>query len=290
MPAVPLVALLSDFGLRDGYVGVMKGAVLGIAPETPLVDLTHAIPPQDVRTAAWVLHTAWRSFPERSVFLCVVDPGVGSARRPIALQVGGRYFVGPDNGLFSYPLTEEGAAAATAATVDGADAMDTRAVILDNPRYFPATPPSTTFHGRDIFAPAAGRLAAGVPFEELGQSLAVSALARLALPQPEWRQRALLAHVVHVDHFGNILTDVKGPWAQAVFTAPAPVLTIAGRRVTARARTFAEGPADALFLYSDSSGHLAIARRNGSAAAALDLPPAAIFAQTLTISGIEPSR
>lgn len=275
MAAIPLVALLSDFGLRDGYPGVMKGVILGIAPGTPLVDLTHEIPPQDVRAAAWVLHTSWRSFPEDSVFLCVVDPGVGSARHPIALQTGGRYFVGPDNGLFSYPLAEE---------------TDARAVILDNPRYFPATPLSMTFHGRDIFAPAAGRLAAGVSFEELGQALAVDALARFPLPQPEWRQNELLAHVVHIDHFGNILTDVKGPWAQAVFTAPAPTLTIAGRRITARARTFAEGPADALFLYSDSSGHLAIARRNGSAAAALELPPADIFAQTLTIGDIEPSR
>ena len=280
MAAVPLVALLSDFGLRDGYSGVMKGVILGIAPRTPLVDLTHEIPPQDVRTAAWVLHTSWRSFPQESVFLCVVDPGVGSARHPIALQVEGRYFVGPDNGLFSYPLAE----------ANSADIADTRAVILDNPRYFPATLPSATFHGRDIFAPAAGHLAAGVPLEELGRALAVDALERFALPQPEWRQNALLAHVVHIDHFGNILTDVKGPWAQAVFNAPAPTLAIAGRRITARARTFAEGPADALFVYKDSSGHLAIARRNGSAAAQLDLAPADMSAQTLTLSDIEPSR
>ena len=283
MATAPLVALLSDFGARDGYVGVMKGVILGIAPHTPLVDLTHEIPPQDVRAAAWVLHISWRSFPEGSVFLCVVDPGVGSARHPIALQTSGRFFVGPDNGLFSYPLAEVKDAS------DASGAADTRAVILDNPRYYPPAP-SMTFHGRDIFAPAAGRLAAGVPFEELGQALAVDALARFAPPQPEWRANTLLAHVVHIDHFGNIVTDVRGPWARAVFTAPAPTLTIAGRRITARARTFAEGPADALFLYPDSSGHLAIAQRNGSAAAALALPPADIFAQTITISDIEPSR
>lgn len=283
MAAVPLIALLSDFGLRDGYSGVMKGVILGIAPGTPLVDLTHEIPPQDVRAAAWVLHTAWRSFPEGSVFLCVVDPGVGSARHPIALQTSGRIFIGPDNGLFSYPL------AGTTDASDASDAEQPRAVILDNPRYFPAAP-SMTFHGRDIFAPAAGWLAAGVAFEELGQALPVDALTRFAPPQPTWRENALVAHVVHIDHFGNILTDVKGPWAQAVFTAPAPILTIAGRRVTARAQTFAEGPDGALFLYKDSSGHLAIAQRNGSAAAALALAPADIYAQTLTITDIEPSR
>lgn len=284
MAAVPLVALLSDFGLRDGYPGVMKGVILGIAPGTPLVDLTHEIPPQDVRTAAWVLHTSWRSFPQETVFLCVVDPGVGSARHPIALQAEGRYFVGPDNGLFSYPLAE------ATSTSSATSAAETRAVILDNPRYFPTHPPSATFHGRDIFAPAAGHLAAGVPLEELGRALAVDALERLTVPQPEWRENALLAHVVHIDQFGNILTDIKGPWAQAVFNAPAPTLTIAGRRVTARARAFAEGPSDALFIYQDSSGHLAIARRNGSAVEALGLAPADIFAQTLTLSDIEPSR
>ncbi|HKT39490.1 MAG TPA: SAM-dependent chlorinase/fluorinase, partial [Ktedonobacterales bacterium] len=106
MPTVPLIALLTDFGVEDGYPGVMKGVMLGIAPATPLVDLTHAIPPQDVRAGAWVLHTAWRYFPVGSVFLCVVDPGVGSARHPIALQAGGRLFVGPDNGLFTHILIE----------------------------------------------------------------------------------------------------------------------------------------------------------------------------------------
>ena len=286
MATAPLVALLSDFGARDGYVGVMKGVILGIAPHTPLVDLTHEIPPQNVRAAAWVLHTSWRSFPEGSVFLCVVDPGVGSARHPIALQTAGRFFIGPDNGLFSYPLSEAKDASDAS---DTSDAAGTRAVILDNPRYFPAAP-SMTFHGRDIFAPAAGRLAAGVPLEELGQALAMDALVHFVPPQPEWRANTLLAHVVHIDHFGNILTDVRGTWAQAVFTAPTPAVTIAGRRITARARTFAEGPADTLFLFLDSSGHLAIAQRNGSAAAALALPPADIFAQTITISDVEPSR
>ena len=279
VPAVPAIALLTDFGLRDGYPGVMKGVILGIAPGTSLVDLTHEVPPQDIRTGAWVLHTAWRSFPEGSVFLCVVDPGVGSARRPIALRTGGRFFIGPDNGLFSYPLAD----------AEAPGAASDQAVILDNPRYFPPAP-SRTFHGRDIFAPAAGWLAAGVPFEELGQALATDSLTRFAPLRPEWRTNTLVAHVVHIDHFGNIVTDVNGPWAQAVFTAPAPILTIAGRRITARARAFAEGSESALFLYLDSSGYLAIAQRNGSAAAALALPPADIFAQTITISDIEPSR
>src|SRR6476646_5731613 len=107
MPRAPLLALLTDFGEADGYVGVMKGVALGIAPGLPLVDLTHAIPPQDVAAAAWVLHTSWRSFPVGTVFLCVVDPGVGSARHPLAFQADRHIFVGPDNGLFSYVLAEQ---------------------------------------------------------------------------------------------------------------------------------------------------------------------------------------
>src|SRR5690242_15715277 len=252
----------------------MKGVILGIAPATPLVDLTHEIAPQDVRAGAWVLHTAWRYFPEGSVFLCVVDPGVGSDRRPIALGTGGRVFVGPDNGLFSYVL---------------ADNTDAHAVTLANPRYF-AAHPSDTFHGRDIFAPAAGWLAAGIPFDELGPVLAVESLVRLELPQPEWQPDALLAHVIHIDHFGNILTDIRDPWAQAILSAPEMRLAIAGQTVTARARAFAEGPEEDLFLYLDSSGHVAIARRNGSAQATLGLPPAALYDETLLITGIEDPR
>jgi S-adenosylmethionine hydrolase len=272
--AVPLIALLTDFGVSDGYPGVMKGVILGIAPATPLVDLTHEIAPQDVRAGAWVLHTAWRYFPEGSVFLCVVDPGVGSARRAIALRAGGRIFVGPDNGLFSYIL---------------ADNADGRAVTLANPRYFAARP-SDTFHGRDIFAPAAAWLAAGVAFEELGPTLPVESLVRLDLRRPGWQLNALLAHVVHIDHFGNILTDVQGPWAQAIFSAPEVRLAIGSQVLTTRARTFAEGPEGELFLYLDSSGYLAIARRNGSAQTTLGLPTASLYDATLTITGIEDPR
>lgn len=269
----PLIAILTDFGAADGYTGVMKGVILGIAPGASLVDLTHEIPPQDVRAAAWVLHTAWHYFPQESIFLCVVDPGVGSERHPIALQAGGRTFVGPDNGLFSYVL-----AALTNPT-------DARAVLLENPRYFPAER-SATFHGRDIFAPAAAWLAAGVALNDLGPTRPVESLVRLVLPQPTWRGDTLVAHRVHTDHFGNILTDITGDLAQAVFAAPIVTLTLGGHAITARARTFAEGPTDALFLFRDSSGNVAIARRNGSALAALALSNAQLDEEPITLTGV----
>jgi hypothetical protein len=272
--AVPLIALLTDFGASDGYPGVMKGVILGIAPATPLVDLTHEIAPQDVRAGAWVLHTAWRYFPEGSVFLCVVDPGVGSARRPIALQTGGRVFIGPDNGLFSYVL---------------ADNTDGRAVTLTNPRYIAARP-SDTFHGRDIFAPAAAWLAVGVAFDELGPTLPVESLVQLDLPQPTWLGDTLIAHCAHIDHFGNILSNIGGGLAQAILNNSEVRVSIAGHSITTHARTFAEGPEADVFLYLDSSGYLALAQRNGSAQSALALPTASIYRETLAIAGVEHLR
>lgn len=253
MPRAPLIALLSDFGTSDGYVGVMKGVMLGIAPDVPLVDLTHDIPPQDIATGAWVLHTAWRYLPAGSIILAVVDPGVGSARRAVALRAGERLFVGPDNGLFTLVL---------------AHSTGTAAYSLEDPRYqLPA--PSATFHGRDIFAPAAAHLAAGVPIERLGAPLDVAQLVRLPGFQPEWRGAVLIGCVVHVDHFGNLITNFGPAAASALLDEPAAALRVAGRSITARAGTFAQGPAREPFLLRDSSGELAIAVRNGAAAAVL---------------------
>lgn len=253
MAETPLIALLTDFGAGDGYVGVMKGVMLGIAPRVPLVDITHQIAPQDVEGGAWVLHTSWRYFPEHSIFLCVVDPGVGSARRAVAVLVASRIFVGPDNGLFSYVLAAE--------PVE-------MAVELDNPR-FHLPSPSSTFHGRDIFSPSAAHLASGVPLDQLGRPVPPESLVTFAPPQPTWRGDTLIAHVVHVDHYGNLITDIGRDLASSVLSAAEPSLQIAGHAVTARGHTFADGPEGAPFFLLDSSGYLAIALRNGSAAAAL---------------------
>lgn len=253
MKPFPLVALLTDFGTRDGYVGVMKGVMLSIAPETRLVDLTHEIPPQNVRTGAWVLHTSWAAFPQGSVFLCVVDPGVGTSRRPVALRAGGRIFVGPDNGLFSYIL---------------AKAQVERAVVLDKPAYqLPA--PSATFHGRDIFAPAAAHLARGILLDAVGTPVALESLVRLPLPHAYWRGDVLVGHVLHTDIFGNLITDFGPARTDAILAAPDIRVRIAGEIFSARHRAFGEGAAGRPFALRDSSGHLAIAVRDGSAAAML---------------------
>ncbi|HLZ22714.1 MAG TPA: SAM-dependent chlorinase/fluorinase [Ktedonobacterales bacterium] len=250
MKSIPLVALLTDFGTRDGYVGVMKGVMLGIAPDVRLVDLTHEIPPQDVRAAAWVLHTSWRSFPGGTVFLCVVDPGVGTGRRPVALRAGGRFFVGPDNGLFSYVL---------------ADTPVERTVVLDKALYHLPTL-SATFHGRDIFAPAAAHLARGILLDAAGTPVDPESLVRLPLSQPEWQEDALLGHVLHSDRFGNLITDFGPACTDAILATPEMSMCIAGETIREHCRTFVEGPEEQPFALRDSSGHLMIAVRGGSAA------------------------
>lgn len=251
-PAPP-IAMLTDFGTRDGYPGIMRGVILGIAPASPIVDLTHEIPPQDIAAGAWVLSTAWRYFPAGSIFLAVVDPGVGSARRAVALRAGGRLFVGPDNGLLSL--------------VTGHAPAD-EVVALDSPRY-QLPQPSATFHGRDIFAPAAAHLAAGVPLATLGSPLAPESLVTIALPAPHWEGETLAGQVLHVDTFGNLITSFAGPLADALLSLPGVTFTLGGATISDRAATFATGPAGTPFALRDSSGHLAIAVRNGSASAQL---------------------
>jgi S-adenosylmethionine hydrolase len=254
----PLIALMTDFGLADGYPGIMKGVVLGIAPDARFVDLTHLVPPQDIATGAWILHTAWRYFPAGTIFLCVVDPGVGSARRPIALHGADRFFVGPDNGLFSYALSDVLAVNSPVA-----------AVTLDHPGYHLPTP-SATFHGRDIFAPSAAHLAAGVALTSLGTPLDPTRLVMIAPPQPSWEDGLLVGAIAHIDHFGNLITSFGPELAGKILATPMSALTIGAVTISARAETFAAGPQVAQpFLLRDSSGHLAIAVRNGSAAATL---------------------
>ncbi len=164
----PVIALLTDFGLADGDVGVMKGVIAGITPDAAIIDITHDVDPQNISSGAWILASAYRYFPKNTVFVCVVDPGVGSPRRAIAVHAGDWFFVGPDNGLFSYILAEQAMQAV---------------VNLSNPAYqLPQV--SATFHGRDIFAPAGAYLARGITLFELGPQIDPTALERIDIGPP----------------------------------------------------------------------------------------------------------
>ncbi|MDX2240293.1 MAG: SAM-dependent chlorinase/fluorinase [Leptolyngbyaceae cyanobacterium bins.302] len=197
MSATRAITLLSDFGSRDGYVGMMKGAIAQINPTLQTIDLTHHIPPQEIAQARFVLMSAFPYFPPGTVHLAVVDPGVGSARRGVAIAVGttevSGLLVGPDNGLFS-------------GIVEQYSVLE--AVELNNPRYWRTPQPSHTFHGRDIFASIAAHLASGVPLQHLGQSIAPATLTRLSLPALIYTENTILGRIQAIDHFGNLITTI----------------------------------------------------------------------------------
>lgn len=284
MAQTPLVTITTDFGLVDGYVGMMKGVVLNIAPNAQIVDISHEIAPQDVRRAAYVLYTAYPFFPPHAVHLVVVDPGVGSARRPIAFRTQSGSFVGPDNGVFSYVMAQE-----------SVEAM----VELADLRYHLPGKRSYTFHGRDVFAPAAAYLATGVPMSALGPS--VSDPVMFSPPYLEIADKRIAGEVWHVDHFGNVITSIgvlawseqdcltltpafrgAGSMEQEAggegretlrFGAGKAMVVVAGREVVGIHRSYAEVACSQVAVLVGSNGHLEIAVREGNAAERLGLGP-----------------
>jgi S-adenosylmethionine hydrolase len=244
-----IITLTTDFGLFDPYVGIMKGVILGIAPEAVLVDITHDVPAQDVVAGALALEAVCEFFPAGTIHVAVVDPGVGSGRAAVAVETEFCYFVGPDNGLFTAAL---------------ARALLSRAVRLTNPAYH-RRPVSATFHGRDIFAPVAAHLAAGAAFETLGDPL--TELVTLDLPRPVARADSLELHVVHVDRFGNLITDLTAD--SFILDFGRARLHIGGREIVGISRTYADAAQGQPVACFGSSGRLEIGVRDGSAAETL---------------------
>ncbi|MGB3495001.1 MAG: SAM-dependent chlorinase/fluorinase [Elainellaceae cyanobacterium] len=199
----PCLTLLTDFGLRDSYVGVMKGVVRAIAPTLPVVDLTHAVAPQDVAAARFHLMSAYLYFPPGTIHVVVVDPGVGSTRRAIALALPEAdppgIIVAPDNGVISGVLSQQSEAAIASM----------RAVELTCRDYWRVATPSFTFHGRDIFAPVAAHLASGVPLAQVGRDVSVDSLVRLPIPPAKVQSRHMAGTIQHIDHFGNGITTLS---------------------------------------------------------------------------------
>ena len=239
----PLVVLLSDFGLKDHYVGVMKARILRECPEAGMVDLTHQVLPQSVAEGSYYLQQSVAQFPTGTVFLAVVDPGVGSARKAIAATAAGYFFVAPDNGLLSEVLSQLG----------GLES----AVELELP-----AGASTTFHGRDVFAPAAGRLAAGAPLESLGRSLPdlMASTGRTTI----FREGQLEITVLTIDHFGNVIFDFPSRRGWEHLQAGRKFL-IKGKRVVF-CPTYSKVLLGESLLLWNSSEYLELAVRNGNAA------------------------
>jgi S-adenosylmethionine hydrolase len=249
------ISFLSDYGTEDEFVGVCHGVIAQRAPHAQVIDVTHAIPRHDVLAGALTLAAAVEFLP-RGVLLAVVDPGVGTERRALALACAreGRVLVGPDNGLLG-PAAER---------LGGV----TRAVdISDTPERL--HPTSGTFHGRDVFAPVAAALAAGAPLQALGKPIDIDALVALALPRAKAVERGLLAHALHRDGFGNLALDVSREQLLELGLSPESALVVergALRRPARWLSAFAQAPAGELLLYEDSWGMLALAVNLGSAA------------------------
>ena len=250
--ARPVVALLSDFGLRDHYVGTMKGVMLGIHPDLLLVDISHDIQPHDVLAGGLALAACYRYFPLGTIFLTVVDPGVGSARRGLAADSGEYRFVAPDNGILSPVLDEQ---------------RRWRAVDLTEARYARA-PVSRTFEGRDRFAPAAAWLASGVDIGALGPE--VTDLCRLALPAVVVEAGTIRGEIIHVDRFGNLVTNIDRRTFDGVGSGPPDVLA-GGRHIARVVSTYAEIARGEICALFGSDERLEIAANGASAAALLDL-------------------
>ncbi len=241
---MPIITLTTDFGLTGPYVAELKAVLLAAVPGAQLIDVSHLVPPQSIRHAEVLLRSTAFIFPPGAVHLVVVDPGVGSARRPIAVAARGAFFVGPDNGVLGVALAAPGS----------------RAVVLDRPELFRA-PLSPTFHGRDLFAPVAAELAAGLPLDQVGSPIDDPRPSQL--PAPRLAATAAEGETLIADDFGNLLTNLP-----AAAIDPGWRFTVAGE--SARfVRTYADGAAGELLVLAGSDGYLEVAMRDGSAAARL---------------------
>jgi S-adenosylmethionine hydrolase len=233
-----LITLLTDFGTADSYVAEVKGTLLAAMPAATLVDVTHAVAPGDVRAGAYLLGRVWHRFPAGTVHLAVVDPGVGTDRAALALSTQGHHFVGPDNGLFTFVL------------------RDAEVQIVSLP-----TPPSAsaTFHGRDLFAPAAAALAAGTALSALGEPF-VGMPARLAYAKPHYEGKSVVGQVVYVDRFGTLVTNLTPDLVPSYAS-----IEVEGLEVGPLRRTFGDVSSGGLVAYVGSGGQVEIAVRDGSA-------------------------
>jgi S-adenosylmethionine hydrolase len=243
----PLITLLTDFGTKDHYVASMKGVILSINPRCLLIDITHQVSPHDILEGAFVLANAYSHFPKGTIHLAVVDPGVGGTRKPILLVTQDYYFIGPDNGLFTMVSQKESLK---------------QIIVLDKQKYH-LSKASTTFHGRDIFAPVAAHLSMGVKPNVVGHE--IDALFCSGFEGPLIKEGKLLGEILHVDTFGNLVSNIdEGRFFQ--FTRGRPfVIRARGKTIRGLKKGYWEGKKDEPIALFGSSGFLEISMREGNA-------------------------
>jgi S-adenosyl-L-methionine hydrolase (adenosine-forming) len=247
-----IITLTTDFGLSDPFVGIMKGVILGIAPEAQIVDITHDIHAYDITEAAFIVNSSYAYFPDGTIHVVVIDPGVGSARRPIAAFAKDQCFVAPDNGVLSFVLHHQ-----------PSDPIPSVYHIRNKSLF--QNPVSHTFHGRDIFAPTAAHLSRGTPIESVGERIVDFINKPLPKARPRGENR-LLATVLRIDRFGNLITNLRRSDLHSDF-----IIRIAGLDVTRLCHSFAEADPGEFFAFEGSTGYIEIALDQGSAAARLSV-------------------
>ncbi len=256
-PRPPIITLTTDYGTSDHYVGAMKGAILSISPHVAIVDITHEVPAHDVREAGWALRNAFPTFPRGTIHIAVADPGVGTARRPIVAATEGYYFVGPDNGVFSFAFEVE---------------APTQVITITAPHYLRSTV-SATFHGRDVFAPVAAHLARGIDISNFGEP--VTDYVSLDLPKPKVApDGSVRAAVAHVDRFGNVVLNVPRSALEELkerLGASGFAAVAGAAQVTASFGTYGQAPAGSPFLLYNSSDMVEIAANQARAGDLLKL-------------------
>jgi hypothetical protein len=242
-----VITLLTDFGTKDHYVTSMKGAILNINPRCTLIDITHHITPHDIKEGAFILGNAYSSFPKGTIHLSVVDPGVGGLRKPILLVTTNYFFVGPDNGLFTFALKRE---------------KVKKAVALTNPKYF-LSPVSNTFHGRDLFAPVAAYLSLGVKPEAFGPEL--SSWGEFDFKKPRIREGRLIGEILHIDAFGNLISNIDKEQLFHFVKDHSFVIRVGKRTIRGLKKGYWEGKRNEAMALIGSGGFLEISVREGNA-------------------------
>jgi S-adenosylmethionine hydrolase len=250
-----IIALFTDFGTCDAYVAQLKGAILSIHPTAQLVDLTHEVDAFDVHAAAYLLDVSSRYFPARTIFVAVVDPGVGTTRRPLLLTTQAeKFYIGPDNGLFTRVMEREG--------------LKTAYVLTQSAYFLPQV--SATFHGRDIFGPVAAHLAQGVEPTHFGPHL--TELVRLPYTRPQQVGETIIGEVIHLDHYGNIVTNIPSAMLPGLMAGQRLVLTLADHTHDLHfVETYGAGPQNQLVCLINSNGEVEIALPCGNASGRLDV-------------------
>lgn len=246
-----ILTLLTDFGDTDPYVASMRGVILRINPGVKLIDITHNLEPHQIKGAAWVLNCFWRFYPPGTVHLAVVDPGVGGKRRAIIVTKGDHTFVGPDNGIFSY-LYEESFSVYE----------------ITNPKYI-LEEVSDTFHGRDIFAPVAAHISKGVDVQEIGKQVANQVF--FQIPQPKITPEGIQGTVIYIDHFGNLITNIRRELFESVVTDHPFEIVVNDMRIRRISKSYDESPRGSPLAIWGSETHLEISANLSSAAKQLGI-------------------